>query len=105
MQVTVRAPKGRIPKEIIVMLVDTGKRLFVNKRPTKDEAGHWSLSFGGKLAIPSVKNCVLVSSDNHTETVLQVRRISQADCEIDSMGVFSPLCAFAFAMAVFLSPI
>jgi hypothetical protein len=94
--------KGVHPKTIRISI---GNEIFVSQAPKKGEGGHWCLSFGGKLAIPSVKNCVIVSETDPESIVMQMRRISTSNCELDSAGVFPPVCLFAYAIATFVSPI
>jgi hypothetical protein len=94
--------RGPHPKSIRISI---GSEVFVNQQPKMGDNGHWQLSFGGKLAIPSVKNCIIVSEANSEIVALQMRRVSASNCELDSFGVFPPLCIFAYAIATFVSPI
>jgi hypothetical protein len=102
MDITFSYVKGLNPKQIRIRV---GDRLYVNEKPTKDIHGHWCVSFGGKLAIPSVKNCVIIPEHGSRDYAMQMRRVSASDCELDSAGIFSPLCLFGYAIAAFLSPI
>jgi hypothetical protein len=99
-----RPTKGSTPKEIECDLVQQG-RTFVSRKASQQPNGRWGLSFGGKIAVPSVKNCVLVDAA-HPETIaLRMRRVSETDCELDSLGVFDPLLVFGYAMAAFVNRI
>jgi hypothetical protein len=102
MSVEFRNVKGPFPKHIECVLIESQRR-FVSRKPVKDQAGHWSLSFGGKIAIPSVKNCVLVDAKQPETIALRMRRVSEVDCELDSFGVFEPLLVFGYGMAAFIS--
>jgi hypothetical protein len=104
MSIAFKNVKGSSPKEIECVLLQTS-RSFVSKKATKDGFGHWCLSFGGRLALPSVKNCVLVDADEPNHIALQMRRVSEVDCELDSFGVFDPLLVFGYAMASYANRI
>lgn len=114
MNITIKSLKGPIPKEINVVIhnyIDEnpksnhkGSIHLVNMKPEKDQNGRYSLSFDGKYAIPSVKNCILVA-DGREQTYISARRISSTSCEIDALSTISSLCIFGFVLSSFVSSI
>ncbi|OHS93905.1 hypothetical protein TRFO_39944 [Tritrichomonas foetus] len=104
--------KGPVPKNtrIVIHNFQNHKNelakdlILVNLKPTFDSNGHWNLSFGGKIAIPSVKNCILVKEGSE-EAFMSIRRISHSQCEVDASNTFSPLWIFAIVMSSFFSTI
>jgi hypothetical protein len=102
MQIEFSEVKGPHPKRIRISI---DNQVFVNQQPKLGLDGHWQLSFGGKLAIPSVKNCVIVPENDSGTVVMQMRRVSGSNCELDSAGMFAPICLFGYAIASFVSPI
>lgn len=100
--------KGRVPKgiEITMFVPNTNLRLELeNRKPVYfEESGHWELNFDGKIADPSVKNCIIVKKGSDSP-ILYFRRVSKTNCEIDATPDITPLCIFAFAISSFVSPI
>ena len=114
MTIHMKATKGPVPKRTKVVLKNFGssnstnenkKITLVNLKPTQESSGRWTLSFGGKLAIPSIKNCILVIKNGNEEPLLTVRRISNTTLEIDAKDNFPPLYIFAYALSTFFSTI
>jgi hypothetical protein len=99
-----RAAKGGHPKDIACTLLPQNLA-FVSRKAIRHQNGHWNLSFGGKIAVPSVKNCVLVDATRPERVALRMRRVSETDCELDSFGVFDPLHVFGYALASFVNRI
>lgn len=104
MMVDFKPAKKNFPKDIFVTMSEQ-KLNLVNAKPRLNAQGHWTLPFGGKTGIPSVKNCVLVNKDDTGDKFIFMRRTSDTKCEIDSDGRIPPICLFAYGVCVFVSPI
>lgn len=76
--------------------------LLISRKPEKNSSGQWTLSFGGKYVIPSVKNCILVQ-EGRDNAMISTRRISSTACEVEVLDSFSPLALFGFLLSVFVS--
>ena len=63
--------------------------------------GAWQLSFLGKPVEPSIKNCILIGTDQMP--YFMVRRTSKTDLEIDAPQIFPPLDIFGLALAIWTS--
>ena len=63
--------------------------------------GSWHLSFLGKTAISSIKNCILMGDDNLP--YFMIRRTSETVIEIDAPQIFPPLDVFGLGLAIWIS--
>jgi tubby-related protein 1 len=73
---------------------------FHNKLP-EDDHGIFRLNFKGRVKTPSVKNFQLTHIDSSEEVVLQFGKVNSDSFHLDFQGPFTPLQAFAVALAQF----
>lgn len=73
-----------------------------SRRPMKMKDGKYGLFFGGRLTIESIKNCILIDEIEAAE-VIAVRKIEENIIEVDVETKYTPLDAFAIALAAFLA--
>ena len=76
---------------------------LVNMQPTFHDDGVFTLNFGGKEAVTSIKNCILINQENKVE-FLMVRKTSKDVVMADAVNVMSPLSVFAIVLTLFETP-
>lgn len=62
----------------------------------------WSLNFGKKFVINSIKNAIIV--DENAKRSLLIRKIEKEQLQVDSYRKYKPIFLFAFAIASFICP-
>ena len=96
--------KPRTPAKNIKNSFASGERrdviTFEDKRPTWDaNTKSFKLNFGGKAKCSSVKNIQLVAVRQKDTLYLQMTKRNKHDFLLDFYGPFSPIQAFAMAIA------
>ena len=73
-----------------------------SRLPTKTSKGQYILFFGGRLAIPSIKNCTLIQQ-NTKEEVIGIRKTDKDIIEVDARNDYTPIQIFFLGAIAFLS--
>ena len=74
--------------------------VFEAKKPVWDfNTKSFRLNFGGKAKISSVKNIQIVHKKHSENIYLQLAKQNKTDYLLDFYGPFSPMQAFAIAIA------
>jgi len=79
---------------------EEGMVVLKNKDPSKDERGNFSLDFGGRVTMASIKNFQLCENPSDP-AILQFGRCDKEEFSMDVTFPLSPLQAFGFCLASF----
>ena len=86
----------------IQILNDNKQINLFSKQPEINENGDFELYFGGKMIIPSVKNCILIDDIENFE-LIGLRKIQKNLLEIDSRSDIKSINLFVIGIISFLS--
>lgn len=62
----------------------------------------WSLNFGKKFVIKSIKNAIIL--DENAKRSLLIRKIEKEQLQVEAYRKYKPIFLFAFAIASFICP-
>jgi hypothetical protein len=73
---------------------------LASKRPTRGPVGNWTLDFGGRPVVPSVKNAILIDPDNAQWCA--VAKTGPDVLRVDVVEAVDPLIAFGIGVSSYL---
>lgn len=74
----------------------------VSRIPKRTKKGDWTLNFGSKFVITSIKNAIIL--DENAKPTLIVRKVEKEKLQIEVVRKYKPIYLFAFAIASFICP-
>ena len=103
MTVEVLSYSKKLPRETILNVFEPMEFVPSRVHSMKPKLCHngYQLSFLGKPAVPSIKNCILIGEDEMPYFL--IRKTCQSVVEIDAPQIFPPLDVFGLALAVWFS--
>jgi hypothetical protein len=97
------AQNGKCPRLVFVRVfsasAEVPDRLF-SRKPSVSCVGNWSLDFGNRTVVTSVKNTILV--DKEDVELCAVMKTENDVLRIDSIEAIDPLVVFALGVSSFL---
>ena len=98
------ADKGRLPRIMRANIMERPAWLdgpkLVSRAPTRGPLGTWTLDFGERAVVPSIKNAILVDSNN--KEVCAIMKIDEGSLTITTCKGLDPLIVFAMGVSSFL---
>ncbi|OHT06544.1 hypothetical protein TRFO_25437 [Tritrichomonas foetus] len=76
---------------------------LVSLEPAFNDDGYFELNFRNKKVVASIKNCILINSENKCEFMM-ARKVDKNVVEADAVSVMSPLAVFAIVLALYETP-
>lgn len=103
MNIEFKLPNGaNTPRELVMKFVEPIQGVpceIANRMPRRVKGGGWVVNLGGRYAVRSRKNCIMVDSEDRE--VMSAIKIDKDEISLEMRPDISEVALFAFAIACF----